>query len=78
MNTETLFKRSSKPNILTVTINRLYQINGISGITCKIISDVIVITSNSTKKCTAKDHVVFANVACVTTSNRTVLFSPRS
>ena len=75
---ETLFKRSGRPNILTVAINTLYQINNISRITCKITSDVTFVTSNSTKKCTAKDHVGFADVACIRTSNRTVLFSPGS
>ena len=42
MNTETLFKRSGRPNILTFT-------------------------SNSTNKCSTKDHVVFTNVARVNT-----------
>ena len=75
MNTETLFKRSGRPNILTFTINTLYHINDISRITCKIISNVIFLTGNSTNKCTAKDHVVFTDVARVSSSN-TVFFSP--
>ena len=74
--TETLFKRSGRPNILTFTINTLYQINDISRITCKITSDVIFLTSNSTNRCTAKDHVVFTYVVRVTASNTTVFFSP--
>ena len=76
MNTGTLFKVSGRPNILTYTSNTLYQINSISRITCKITSDVIFFASNSTNKCTAKDHVVFTNVAPVTTSNTTAFFSP--
>ena len=51
MNTETLFKRSGRPNILTFT-------------------------SNSANKCTTKDHVVFTNVARVTTINTDVFVSP--
>ena len=63
VNTETLFKRSGKPNILTFTINTLYQIND-SRITCKITSDLIFLTSNSTNKCAAKEHVVFRCRTC--------------
>ena len=69
MNMKTLFKSSGRSNILTFTINTLYQINGSSRITCKITSDVIFLTSNSTNKCTAKDHIVLTDVARVTTSN---------
>ena len=69
MNMKTLFKRSGRSNILTFTINTLYQINDSSRITCKITSDVIFLTSNSTNKCTAKDHIVLTDVARVTTSN---------
>ena len=76
MTTETLFKGSGRPNTLTFTINTLYQINDISRITCKITSDVVFLTSNSTNKCTAKDHVVFTDVERVTASNTTVFFSP--
>ena len=76
MNTETLFTRSSKLNILTFAIDTLYQINDISRITCKITSDFIILTSSSTNKCIAKYHVVFTDVARVTTSNTTVFFSP--
>ena len=76
MNTETLFKRSGKPNILTFVINTLYQINYISRITNQIASKGIFSTSNSPNKCTAKDHVVFTDVAHFTTSNATVFFSP--
>ena len=63
MNTETLFKISCRPNILTFTINTLYQINDISRSTCEITSDVVFVTSNSRNKCTAKDHLVFTDVA---------------
>ena len=76
MNTETLFKRNGRPNILIFTINTLYQINNISGITCKITSDVIFLTSNSTSRCTDEDHVVSTDAARVATSNTTVFFSP--
>ena len=76
MNTETLFKRSVRPNILTFTINTLYQINDINRITCKITSDVIFLTNNSTNNCTAKEHVVFTDVARVATSKTTEFFSP--
>ena len=69
MNMKTLFKRSGRSNIVTFTINTLYQINDSSRITCKITSDVIFLTSNSTNKCTAKDHIVLTDVARVTTSN---------
>ena len=72
MNTKTLFKRSDRPNILTFIINTLYQINNISGITCKITSDVIFLTSNSTNRCTDEDHVVSTDAARVATSNTTV------
>ena len=76
MNTETLFKRNCRSNILTFTINALYQINDISRMIWEITSDVIFLTSNSTNKCTAKDHVVCTDVARVTTSKTTVFFSP--
>ena len=78
MNTETLFKRNGRSNILTFTINALYQINDISRMIWEISSDVIFLTSNSTNKCTAKDHVFFIDVARVTTSKTTVFFSPRN
>ena len=76
MDNETLFKRSGSPNIATFTINTLYQMNDISRITCKITSEVIFLTRNSTNKCTDKDHVVFTDAAHVTTSNTTLFFSP--
>ena len=76
MNTETLFKRNGRSNILTFTINALYQINDISRMIWEITSDVIFLTSNSTNKCAAKDHVVCTDVARVTTSKTTVFFSP--
>ena len=38
--------------------------------------DVIFLTSNSTKKCTAKDHVVFTDATHGATTNTTVFFSP--
>ena len=75
MNMEMLFKRSGRPNILTFTSNTLYQINGISRITCKIISDVMFLLSNSTNKCTTKEYVIFTDVARVTTNNTSVFFS---
>ena len=75
MNTETLFKISGRPNILTFAINALYQIITCR-ITCKITSDVIFFTSNCTNKCTTKDHVVFKDVTRVTTSNTTAFFCP--
>ena len=74
MNTVTLFKRSSRANILTFTINTLYQVNGINRITCKGTSDLIFSISNSTNKCTAKNHVVFTDVARVKISNTIVFF----
>ena len=74
MNMKTLFKKSGTPNIVTFIINTLYQINEISRTTCKIISNAIFLNSNSTNKCTAKDHVVFTYIARVTTSNATAIF----
>lgn len=75
MNTETLFKRNCRSNILTFTINALYQINDISRMIWEITSDVIFLTSNSTNECTTKGHAIFANIARVATSNTTVVFS---
>ena len=75
MKMEILFKRKGRPNILTFTINTLYQINDISRITWKIASDVKFLTSNSTKKCTAKDHVVFTDVAHVATTSTPIFLS---
>ena len=78
MNRETLFKRSGRPNILIFTINTLYQINDISRITCKVTSDTIFLTSNSTNKYAAKDHAVFPDVSRVTTIKTTVFSSSRN
>ena len=75
MNTNTLFKRSGRPNTLTFTTNTLYLINDNSRITVKITSDLIYLTSNSINKYTAKGHAVFTDVALATTSNTTVFCS---
>ena len=44
----------------------------------KLPSNVIFLTSNYTNKCTAKCHVVFTDVARISTSNKAAFFSTGS
>ena len=55
MNMES-FKISGRPNILTFIANTLYQLNDISRVTCKIASNVIFLTTNSTDKSLLSCH----------------------